>query len=511
MDSQEPTATAATAAVGEGSAAAGRQPSTHLDRSLSSSIAWRAAADWTSQILTWASFLIVARLLSPSDFGIVSMAVILFVYLRYVGEFGIPATVVNLRTLTRHQLGQMNTLGVLLGLTCFGISCALAVPLADFFRTPKLAPVVMVTCSALIVLGVRAVPEGMLMKDMRFRWLALVNAGCDVLAAAVTLTLAFKGFAYWALVLGNLSSDVARSALLVRARPQPFYLPRFKSIRKELQFGWHVLVSTLAWQSCSKLDTATAGRVLGPAPLGSYSIAWELANVPLEKITTLVTTVAPSYLAAVQADLAALRRYVRVLTEFISLVTFPATVGLSLVARDLVPLVLGKKWQPAIPILEVLAFYAAFRSVGALLTKVLNAMHRARFVMWNQLAALILLPTSFYIGSHWGAVGIAWGWVAAYPLVVLPLYWKTFRTIDMQVGEYLRSLKPALSGTAVMIVCVVALRMAVLPGRSAIVQLVVEVLAGAAGYAGALLLFHRQRITGFLTMLKGVRQGRVEN
>ena len=508
MDSREP---AAAAAAGEGSATAGRQTGTHLDHSLSSSVAWRAAADWTSQILTWAGFLIVARLLSPSDFGIVSMAVILFAYLRYVGEFGIPATVVNLRTMTEDQIAQLNTIGVLLGLACFGLSCALAVPLAAFFRTPKLARVVTVTCSALAVLGMRAVPEGLLMKDLRFRWLALVNAGCDVLAAVVTLTLALKGFAYWALVLGNLSADLTRSALLMRERPHAFSIPRLRSIRKELQFGWHVLVSTLAWSSCERLDSATAGRVLGPAPLGAYSIAWNLANVPLEKITTLVTTVAPSYLAAVQTDLAALRRYVRVLTEFISLVTFPATVGLALVARDAVPLILGNKWQSAVPILEVLALYAAVRSVGALLTKVLNALHRARFVMWNQLAGLVILPTAFYIGSHWGAVGIAWGWVVGYPLIAVPLYWKTFRTIGMQIGEYLRSLKPALSGTGVMIAGVITLRAAVLPGHSILVHLVAEVLAGAAAYAGTLLLFHRQRILGFLTMLKGVRQGRGEN
>ncbi len=506
MDSQE--VSAAARAAGEIQVTGARPDHKHLDRSLSSSVAWRAAADWTSQILTWAGFLVVARLLSPSDFGIVSMAVILFAYLRYVGEFGIPATVVNLRAMTDDQIAQLNTIGVLLGLACFGLSCALAGPLADFFRTPKLARVVMVTCAALAVLGMRAVPEGLLMRDLRFRWLALVNAGCDVLAAIVTLTLALKGFAYWALVLGNLSSDVVRSGLLMRERPHRFAIPRLKSIRKELQFGWHVLVSTLAWSSCERLDSATAGRVLGPAPLGAYSIAWNLANVPLEKITTLVTTVAPSYLAAVQTDLAALRRYVRVLTEFISLVTFPATVGLALVARDAVPLILGNKWQNAVPILEVLALYAAIRSVGALLTKVLNAIHRARFVMWNQLAALIVLPSAFFVGSHWGAVGIACGWAVGYPLVAVPLYWKMFQAIDMRLGEYLRSLKPALSSTAVMILCVLALRTTVLPARGLLGRLAVEVAAGVGAYGGTLLLFHRQRILGFVAAVKGFRQAK---
>ncbi len=80
--------------------------------------------------------------------------------------------------------------------------------------------------------------------------------------------------------------------------------------------------------------------------------------------------------------------------------------------------------------------------------------------MWNDLAALIILPTGFYIGSHWGTQGIAWGWVAAYPLVALPLYWKTFKTIEMPVGDYLRALRPALQGTAVMVLAVTLLKWA---------------------------------------------------
>ena len=465
-----------------------------MDQSLVHSLAWRAGADWSSQILSWSSFLIVVRLLTPADFGIVAMAMVLWAYLRYLGEFGIPQTIVTLRDLNQDQLAQLNSVALVLGLGCFGVAAMLAYPLAAFFKTPQLVLVVVATCTGLIPLGFRAVPEGLLNKDMRFRTLSLLDAISAMIGAIATLLMAYFGMGYWSLVLGNLARYTVRSALVVTARPHRFALPRMGSLRAPLTFGWRVLVSVVASTAYEKLDNVTAGRTLGQAALGVYGMAWNLANVPMEKLTTLVTTTIPTYFAAVQTEPAALRRYLRTLTEALSLTTFPATIGLALVARDLIPFALGHKWDGVIVPLEVLSVYVAFRSIVALLAKLLTAVGNPRFVMWDDLAALIILPTGFYIGSHWGTSGIAWGWVAAYPLVALPLYWKTFKTIEMPVGDYLRALRPALHGTVVMVLAVILLKSALLPRGPLLLRLVLEITTGATAYVAALLILHRERM-----------------
>ncbi len=478
----------------------------NLDRSLATSLTWKVAADWSSQLLSWASFLIVVRILSPSDYGIVAMAMVLFTYLRLVGEFGIPQTIVVWRDLTASQLAQLNTIAVLVGAAGFALACLLAYPLAMFFRAPRLVPVVIVACSSLLVLGFRAVPEGLLNKALEFRRLAMFDAVRVVAAAVATLTAALFGLGYWALILGNLFGYVLRSILVVGAHPESFAWPKLRSIRQELIFGWHVLVSMVSFSAYSSLDNVIAGRVLGQAALGVYGLAWTLANVPLEKVATLVTTVVPSYLATVQSEPAALRRYLRTLTEALALTTLPATVGLGLVARDLVPFALGAKWSPMVPVLQVLCIYAAFRSAVALLPKVLTAVGNARFVMWNDLAALVILPIAFYVGSRWGTTGIAWGWVAAYPLVAAALYWKTFKTIGMNVGEYLRGLAPGLHGTFWMIVALEAL-MRFLPSQyPSWLRLLLEISAGLAAFLATIFLFHRGRAMAFLQMAWSVRR-----
>jgi len=452
---------------------------------------------------------VLVRVLGPSDFGIVAMCAVLYTQLRLVSVFGIPTTVVTLRNLSEDDLAQLNSVGALFGLGGFALACALAWPAAIFFKTPKLVWVVVVTCLSLIPQGMRSVSEGLLVKEMRFKFLSLVDAGRDLISAILTVALAVFGFGYWALVLGNLFAAVLRALAIQIACPFPYARPKVQHVRKPMVFSWHVLVSILAWSTYSSLDNVMAGRMLGSAALGLYGMAWTIANTPLEKVVSLVTTIVPAYLASVQKEPAALRRYLSTLTEAIALITFPATVGLALVAREAVPLFFGQKWIEAITPLEILCVYAAFRSVVALLPKLLTAVGNARFVMRLETSALLLMATAFYIGSHWGIGGIAFAWVAAYPLVALPLYAKTLRTIEMPVSSYIRSLRPALDGSIAMVLTVGLLKWMMPSSEPLWERLISEIMLGAVVYVGVILTFHRARAMNFWTLARRSGQRKV--
>jgi teichuronic acid exporter len=474
-------------------------------QSLASNLAYRAFTNWSSQIVSWAAFLIVVRLLPPADFGLAGMSVVLYTYLKFVGSFGIPATVLRHRDLDEETLAQLNTMGVAFGVGAFLLACLLAWPAAIFFKTPRVAPVTVVTCIALIPLGLRSVPEGLMNKHMRLKSLSAFDALRDIMSAVVTLSLAWLGFRYWALILGNLLSEIARCAVILSVQRHRFARPRLATIREPLLFGWRVVAWTFSWSTYSTLDNVTAGRVYGRPGLGLYAMAWNLANVPLEKIVSLVTTLVPAYLSRVQTDLPALRRYVSNLSEMISLTMFPATVGLALVAREAVPLIMGHKWNGMIGPLQVLAAYATFRALVALLPKVLTQMGNARYVMRVELVGLVLMPIAFWIGSHWGIRGIALGWVCAYPFIALAHYWKTLNAIEMSVGEYLAALRPALHGTVAMVLVVFALQWKLPPLHFKWLHLMVEIAGGAVAYMGTVMLLHRDRVVHFVNIAKKIR------
>jgi len=476
----------------------------NLDRSLAAGIAWTTGAKWSCQLISSASVVIVTRLLMPSDFGLVGMAGLYFGLLLVVTD-AIGKAVTTLRDLTGEQLAQLNTVALMSGFLACLISCGLAIPLGHFFRSPRLPLVVVVMSTTFLVSALRTVPYSLLYRDMRFRLLSILDAIQMIVQALAMVAFAWLGFGYWTLVLGSIVGTATLAGLQLSMRPCRFAWPRFSEIDNALTFSRHMMVSNLSWYGFTNADFLVAGRMLGQAALGAYTLAWTLATFPLEKITANVSSVCYSYFSACQHDNTALRRYLRVLTEGLSIITFPATIGLALVASDFVPLVFGAKWQSTILPLEILAFYGCLRCVVTLLPSILNVTGESHFVMRMMQVALILMPTAFYVGSRWGPGGIAYGWVVAYPVIAMCIYRRTFRKIKMPWYDYLGAIRPALTGCLVMAAAVEILKHTLAPSFPLSVRFGIEALAGGGAYALTLTVFHRDRLSVFWNFVKALR------
>src|SRR6266550_3544248 len=328
-----------------------------IDRSLIHGIAWTGGVKWGSQLLAWCSSIIVARLLTPDDFGIVGMATVYLGLVTLLSEFGVGTAVVTLRDLSREQMAQLNGLSVLLGLGGFVLSCLAAVPLGHFFRSPRLPWVVVAMSTNFLISSFQSVPAALLQRQLRFKLTSLIDGCRAFILSFVTVLLAWMGFRYWTLVVGSILGTLIATVLtLVRIRCG-FAWPRTGSLHHVIRFTRHVLLSRLAWYSYSNSDFVISGRFLGQTALGAYTIAWNLANIPVEKITGVLNGVTPAIFSAAQNQQALLRRYLLTLTEGVALITLPLSIGLGLVAPEFVLLALGSKWQSAAVPLRLLAFY----------------------------------------------------------------------------------------------------------------------------------------------------------
>jgi len=477
----------------------------NLDRVLVRGVAWTAAVKWLTQIVTWAITLIVARLLAPSDYGLIGMAAICLNFVTLFSEFGLGTAIITLQDMSDEQVAQLNSVSLLLGVLGFGIAAGAAYPLAIFFKAPKVTLVIVVMSVGFVVSAVRTVPYSLLQKDMRFKLLAFIEGFQSIIQGVSTLVLAFLGFGYWALVLGNLSVSLSSTALTLVWRRQRFALPRLSVIRQALLYSWHIIVGRLSWYFYNDSDFIVAGRVLGQAPLGAYTLAWTLAHAPLEKLSNLVNRVTPSVFASIQSDLPALRRYLRNITGGLALLIFPATLGMALVAPEFVQLALGPKWIGVVLPLELLALHALIRSNVILLTPILNVIGETRFAMWNNVATLIILPISFYIASRWGTGGIAGVWVIVYPFLALPLFWRLFQRIRMSAKEYFVAIWPAVSGCILMAVAVEASKRMLSSAWPLYLRFTLEILVGALVYAATLASMHRDRLRASFRLVNSFR------
>src|SRR5271165_3571290 len=474
-----------------------------LDRTMIRAMAWTGAAKWATQLFTWASTIVVARILVPSDYGLFGMATIYLGLVALISEFGLGQAVITLREMSSEHIAQLNTLSVAAGGLLFAISCVAAKPLGTFFHAPKLPAVVVVMSLGFLISGAQVVPDALLQRDLRFKLLASFDTLRGFVQTLTTVVLAWLGFNYWSLALGSLAGVVTYVVLSVGARPHGFGWPRVSEIKRALRFSGDVLGSRVAWYVYSNSDFLVAGRMLGQVPLGAYTIAWTIASTPVEKITNMITRVTPAFFSAVQHDKPELRRYLLRITEGLALLTFPASIGMALVADQFVLVVLGPKWGAAIMPLRLLAVYAALRSITTLFPGILYATRHSRFVLWNAFIAAAVFPAAFYFASRWGTTGIATTWIFLYPLITAPYVWRTFVEIDLPVWTYLRSLAPAMRACTAMIIMVVGVRLATPLAWPPIARFAISVLAGALTYLAVLALADRQRLGEFYALVRG--------
>lgn len=478
----------------------------HMDGAFVSSVAWAAAAKWSAQIATWASTIVVARLLSASDYGIMGMAAVFMGIVAMLSEMGVGTSVLVLRELSDDQIAQLNSFALCMGAGAFLITLLAAAPLGGFFHNPALPNVLRVLGLTFIISGFRSVPLAMLQRELRFKRLALIEALASLAAATTAISLAIMGFGYWALALSQLAMMSASALLLLRSRPHRFQWPRWSSVRRAMTFSNRVVGGRLGWYVYSNADFFVAGRVLGTAALGVYSFGWNLTSVALDKVGTLVNAVTPAFFSAMQRDANAMGRMLLGVTEVIALVVFPATVGAALVAPDLVPVVFGDKWVGAVPVVQLLAIYGVLRTLRPVQNNALINVGEERFLMWTSIVSAVVFPAAFLAAARYGPTGIAAVWTILYPLSMAVGYWKLFDKGIVTPREYLRSVLPALTATAVMIVVVLVARQFVLADAPRVLRLVLAVLVGAASYSLTLWVGFRDRMRRFIRLVRESRR-----
>ena len=481
-----------------------KKESSNLDRSLVRAIAWNAAARWTSQVFSWVSTIVVARLLTPYDYGLVGMASLYLNLAQYVSQAGISDAIIAMRDLTRRQIAALNTLALVVGVIFVAISWSVAPLVARFFSAPPLTTVLLVSSLIYAFNAIQLVPRALLQKELRFKLLAGIETARTFFQILVTIVLAWLHFGYWSLVMGYVVASIATSLLTLYWKRHEFVTPKLSEMKRELHFSRQVMISRLAWYMYENADFGVAGRVLGEVPLGNYTLAWNISSAPLEKIANLVTGVTPAYFSAVQTDKSELRRYLIRLTETLAFVTVPASAGLALIADYLVPALLGPKWIGVIVPLRLLGVFVATRSLSTFLPNLLTAIGESSFVMWSMIASAILMPVAFLIGSHWGTRGIAAGWLVAYPFIIAPVYYRTFQRTGLTLMEYLRTLWPSVHASLIMAGGVIVMRIVLpktLPAPSTLALLIVTAFLL---YCGALWAFHRKRVTHLMTTVHGM-------
>jgi len=477
-----------------------------IDRSLVSGLAWMAMLRWASQIISWAATFYAARMLTPGDFGLVAMAMLAIGLARMVQEFGLDAILVQDRSIVGKTRARLAGLLVAFGIFLFVLYALLSPLVAGFFKEPRVAVIVVALSLLFIFDSIQIVSYAQLQRDLQFRRLAIVMFVQVIVASVALATAVTLGLGLWSLVVNHLAGELAVTILLLAWAPYAIAWPsEIMKLARPLLQGWRMLVSRIVWYGYRSADQTIIGRMLGKDLLGAYSFALTFSTIAQQEIGSVMSRVVPGVFSEVQDRPEELRRYFLLLTEALTILAFPVTIGFALLADMLVPLILGDQWFAVVAPLRWLCLYSAFLSSQTLVSHVLVWTGQFRVNMWCSILAGVTIPLALLVAVRFGLEGIGMAWALVFPLVSVPACFFAFRTIRISVWDWLDSLWPATVGCVAMTIAVLSVRTVVSPALPLGGQTAIAIATGALVYPAVLWFFFSRRVRTMIDLAMSLR------
>lgn len=427
---------------------------TNLARKVVTSLTWVGGVNLISQLISWGMTVFVLRLLSPGDLGLMAMASVLFGFLVLIGDLGLFGSLVQHKEITHKQLQEIFGFTLLVGV-CFFLITFLCAPLVStYYSEVRIVPILRVLGIVFFLVPFCVIPQSLLLRNMNFKKLSIIEMCCHVSAALTSLIFAIMGYGVWSLVYSTISLFVGRTVCLL-VTSETFYKPvfGFKKIRGMLSFSGFLTVSNILRFLFFKSDLIIGGRVLGANPLGVYAVANQLAFTPLEKMSSVIPLVAFPAFSKLQSDVGSFsENYLKGL-KLLNLIVIPGYLWILVLVPDIVQVLLGQKWQNIVEPMRILCLVMPLRAFDILFVPAMNGFGKSQVNAVVSALSVSIMACSFPLGLRWGYIGLCWAWVIGFSIIYIFMVIVCLRCFQINIKSLLHSYKTALAcGITVLIV-----------------------------------------------------------
>lgn len=379
-----------------------------LKKSVMKGVAWTGVSRFITQAIQFIVTIVLARLLFPKDFGVIGMATIFIQLANTINQLGLASAIIQKKDIDDKHLSSVFWANIFVSVILCCITILISGWIASFFRNDLVKPVLIALSLMFIIGSFRGVQYALLTKDLKFNTLAFINIGEMLSNGIVSILLAILKFGVWSLVWGRLFGIFVGLILTWCATSwRPKFVFIFSKFKELFRFGANVMGTNILTYAGQNVDYLIVGRFLGTAPLGIYTMAYNLVTLPQRKFSSIITQVAFPAFSKIQDNNARIaKNYLKMLT-YISVITFPLLSGLMITAPEFVNIVLGKKWLSVIIPVQIMCISGMIKSVGTTVGSLFYALGRPDLELKLDVLFVVLIIPLLFIGIRWGITGIA--------------------------------------------------------------------------------------------------------
>jgi O-antigen/teichoic acid export membrane protein len=451
-------------------------------------LAWQLGGRGTLQLTQILVVVLLAHLLTPRQYGIAGMVLVVLSFEPVLAGVGFTSGLVQRKVITEQDISTAFWTNTAVGLLVCVIGVAASPLVADFYGNAQVRPLFAAVSLVFLISSLSSVQGQLLVREMNFRSLEIRGLAAGLIGAAAAIATAAEGGGAWALIVQQLAYYSVSLVLLWKfSKWHPRFVYSLESLHELRRFGGNVSGTMMMEQLTLTSDNVLVGRFLGASALGLYAFGYSLIMLPFTRITAPLFQVLYPVFSRVQHDRPRLMsQWLRSL-RLMSVVMMPAMLGFIVVAPDLVNVVFGHRWHNATPVIQILSVVGLAVALQGLNQVVLTALDMTRTLFRYSCILYAASLVSFIVGLHWGIVGVA-ACFAAVNVFLQPLYLNlTARSLGVGVRDWARTLSGVMQATTVAIAAALLTRGLLLAdGIPAPLRLACTIAVAALLYGGAL-------------------------
>ena len=477
----------------------------NLKQKAVSGVKWSGVSMGVLTTLQFVTLAILARLLSPSDFGLMGMIMVVIGFAQAFTDMGLSNAIIQRQDVPEIHLSSFFWINVLTGFGLF-ICTLLIRPLAAiYFKEATLSNYLIFAAFIFLITPVGQIFSTLLRKELMFKTLAKIEILGTVAFSVSSIGLALAKFGVLSLIFGQLIRSLCTVFILFLIFRR-IWLPRLhlsiKEIKSYISFGAFQMGERTVDYLRDNIDYIIIGRFLGPEALGFYTLAYQLITFPLSKINPIITRVAFPAFSRIQDDNSRMRSGYCKVINYISMLSFPMLVGMLVVAPEFIRLLYGAKWDPSVIVVQLFCLAGISWSLGNPIGSVLLAKGRADIGFYWNVFAVIITSIAVIIGVTWGIAGVALVLVileVPFFFIIQPI---VNRLIDLKLSQYFKAIQSPFLCSVIMLASIVFLKM-IFININMLPLFIMLVVAGAGIYIITYYILDRAIFPELKSMVKG--------